>query len=312
MTFTKEQLIEQAKNSIERYTKAVAGFPRHLNVAMDLELARIALASLTAEPVAINDDMAYAFHHALTDGALGADEVEEIKTGLRAAFANVTAPPAPVSVPDDLYKIANHIASAKGGLPNEWQDWAEEIETDIRRAAMLQGAEPVSQRDELPYDPQIAAYEKIMEQAIPDGWVPCSERMPEKCDFDIWVFSPSRGVIDGLQWDGSMFADDEYQFTIHDATHWMRKIYPAGPTEQPARDAYEIERFGIFSVTELSDGLNFRIEQFHFEHENHIESAVPKFALQAIINRLQEHCDGMGIEPLMKILPDSAAPQQEA
>ncbi|MCZ9611517.1 hypothetical protein K9J44_26085 [Enterobacter hormaechei] len=31
-------------------------------------------------------------------------------------------------------------------------------------------AEPVSQRDELPYDPQIAAYEKIMEQAIPDGY----------------------------------------------------------------------------------------------------------------------------------------------
>lgn len=31
--------------------------------------------------------------------------------------------------------------------------------------------EPVSQRDELPYDPQIATYEKIMEQAIPDGYV---------------------------------------------------------------------------------------------------------------------------------------------
>jgi hypothetical protein len=54
-TFTKEQLIEQAKSSIERYTKAVAGFPRHLNVAMDLELARIALASLEAEAEATND-----------------------------------------------------------------------------------------------------------------------------------------------------------------------------------------------------------------------------------------------------------------
>ncbi|MCV2915016.1 DUF551 domain-containing protein, partial [Escherichia coli] len=28
----------------------------------------------------------------------------------------------------------------------------------------------------------------------PDGWISCSERMPEKYDFDIWVFSPSRGV----------------------------------------------------------------------------------------------------------------------
>lgn len=65
----------------------------------------------------------------------------------------------------------------------------------------------------------------------PDGWISCSERMPEKYDFDIWVFSPSRGVLDGLQWDGSMFTDDEYQFVIHDATHWMRKAYPAAPQQ---------------------------------------------------------------------------------
>ncbi|ELD7993381.1 hypothetical protein RKS98_005150 [Citrobacter freundii] len=54
-----------------------------------------AIAAFGAEPVAVNDDMAYAFHHALSDSSLGTDEVEEIKTGLRAAFANVTAPPAP-------------------------------------------------------------------------------------------------------------------------------------------------------------------------------------------------------------------------
>ncbi|EFE8658999.1 DUF551 domain-containing protein [Escherichia coli] len=66
----------------------------------------------------------------------------------------------------------------------------------------------------------------------PDGWISCSERMPEKYDFDIWVFSLSRGVLDGLQWDGSMFTDDEYQFVIHDATHWMRKAYPAAPQQE--------------------------------------------------------------------------------
>ncbi len=31
------------------------------------ELARIALVSLEAGPVAVSDDMAYAFHHALSD-----------------------------------------------------------------------------------------------------------------------------------------------------------------------------------------------------------------------------------------------------
>ncbi|HIB0358198.1 TPA: DUF551 domain-containing protein [Escherichia coli] len=51
--------------------------------------------------VAVNDDMAYAFHHALSDSSPGADEVEEIKTGLRAAFANVTVQLALI-VPDEI------------------------------------------------------------------------------------------------------------------------------------------------------------------------------------------------------------------
>ncbi|EMQ4518859.1 hypothetical protein WG979_004473, partial [Shigella sonnei] len=54
-----------------------------------------------AVPVAVNDDMAYAFHHALSDSSLGSDEIEEIKTGLRAAFANVTIQPEPI-VPDEI------------------------------------------------------------------------------------------------------------------------------------------------------------------------------------------------------------------
>ncbi len=59
-------------------------------------------------PVEINDDMVYAFHHALSDSSLGADEVEEIKAGLRAAFANVTAQPVPV-VPDDWQLVPKKI-----------------------------------------------------------------------------------------------------------------------------------------------------------------------------------------------------------
>ncbi len=51
--------------------------------------------------VEVNDDMAYAFHHALSDSSLGADEVEEIKAGLRAAFANVTVQPVLI-VPDEI------------------------------------------------------------------------------------------------------------------------------------------------------------------------------------------------------------------
>ncbi|HAH0160165.1 TPA: hypothetical protein GE549_22510 [Escherichia coli] len=89
-TITKERIELFIKNPLEN------GLTR----GEQMELARIALASLEAEPVAVNDDMAYAFHHALSDSSLGADEVEEIKAGLRAAFANVTIQPEPV-VPDD-------------------------------------------------------------------------------------------------------------------------------------------------------------------------------------------------------------------
>lgn len=65
-----------------------------------------------------------------------------------------------------------------------------------------------------------------------DRWIPVSERMPDKYDFDIWVFSPSKGIHDGIQWDGCEFADDEYQFKINDVSHWMKKTYPAAPQQE--------------------------------------------------------------------------------
>ncbi|MGS3451774.1 DUF551 domain-containing protein [Klebsiella electrica] len=55
-----------------------------------------------SEPITVTDDMAYAFHHALTDSMIGADDVEEIKTGLRAVFANLTAPVVSAKCPERL------------------------------------------------------------------------------------------------------------------------------------------------------------------------------------------------------------------
>lgn len=102
----------------------------------------------------------------------------------------------------------------------------QELIVTINKYASQLAAEPIAPNDvrEQTAIPQVPV--------TPDGWISCSERMPEKYDFDIWVFSLSRGVLDGLQWDGSMFTDDEYQFVIHDATHWMRKAYPAAPQQE--------------------------------------------------------------------------------
>lgn len=190
-----------------------------------LAALRIALASLEAEPVAVNDDMAYAFHHALSDSSLGADEVEEIKAGLRAAFANVTIQPEPV-VPDE---IALAIETLKQKLVecNRYNYCADAVKgvEDACHAAMLHGAEPVSQTYksqhtqfeqvadlyEMQFDDgrtcafhtdaqkaaqwlqacdgnRVQEYVKLerLRNALsgnspvtPDGWISCSERMPE-------------------------------------------------------------------------------------------------------------------------------------
>ncbi|EWF53084.1 hypothetical protein L393_00847 [Klebsiella pneumoniae MGH 47] len=77
------------------------------SVITDLErniapLYRHAQPAPTCESITVTDDMAYAFHHALTDSMIGADDVEEIKTGLRAVFANLTAPVVSAEYPDRL------------------------------------------------------------------------------------------------------------------------------------------------------------------------------------------------------------------
>ncbi|KQC24292.1 hypothetical protein AML92_21605 [Escherichia coli] len=91
--------------------------------------AQIALVSLEAEPIAVSDDMAYAFHHALSDSSPGADEVEEIKAGLRAAFANVTVQPVLI-VPDEMDLLTCHLDGVTETYADGW---------NACRAAMLKG-----------------------------------------------------------------------------------------------------------------------------------------------------------------------------
>lgn len=176
--------------------------------------------------------------------------------------------PAPVSVPEVVgwEDVPEEITEDDIALASAWAHGFNQC-----RAAMLQGSQPVSQTYKFPVNtpcqdapahiwlqtagvwPEDGELSELTwcshnqhhddtlyvradlvngnSPVTPDGWISCSERMPEKYDFDIWVFSPSRGVLDGLQWDGSMFTDDEYQFVIHDATHWMRKAYPAAPQQ---------------------------------------------------------------------------------
>ncbi|EPY2505840.1 DUF551 domain-containing protein [Escherichia coli] len=154
-------------------------------------------------PVEINDDMAYAFHHALSDSSLGSDEIEEIKTGLRAAFANVTVQPVLI-VPDEIEPDDSNTFDYVDG-------W------NACRAAMLHSAEPVSQAYKLN---ALAGNYPV----TPDGWIRCSERMPEETG-DIIVVSDGI-VMSGISYsrrDGFYIAALEYDDDepIGGVTHWM-------------------------------------------------------------------------------------------
>ncbi|MBB9327422.1 DUF551 domain-containing protein [Escherichia coli] len=164
-------------------------------------------------PVEINDDMAYAFHHALSDSSLGADEVEEIKAGLRAAFANVTIQPEPV-VPDE---IALAIENLKQKLVecNRYNYCADAVKgvEDACRAAMLHGAEPVSQTYKL---------NKLSgnSPATPDGWISCSERMPAQDDW-ILIYSKHGEYMAGQVQGEYVELSDGTLSWLGNALYWM-------------------------------------------------------------------------------------------
>ncbi|HAG9175753.1 DUF551 domain-containing protein [Escherichia coli] len=147
------------------------------------ELARIALASLEADPVA------YIFKHpagklfwALTD------ESNKEQADVIPVYAAAPASVVPDNASEPLayaYKeltpeiMRNHLAVFEryGIAPNDSSTTIQALRIALdgieRSAAMLHGAEPVSNRDELT-----------------DGWVACSKRMP----------SPSTGVIVAAPW----------------------------------------------------------------------------------------------------------------
>ncbi|MGG9111641.1 hypothetical protein [Raoultella ornithinolytica] len=115
LTITRERMQEIAED----------GFLKH---GESKELARMALSAMDGEPVAYIDKQWTLVYY-----------IPPMSMGLKIGDKLYRhAQPAPV-VSEDLYKLANHIASSKSGLPDEWLDWAEELETDIRRAAMLNG-----------------------------------------------------------------------------------------------------------------------------------------------------------------------------
>ncbi|EFO3457841.1 DUF551 domain-containing protein [Escherichia coli] len=259
--------------------------------------ARIALASLEAEPVAwahrlINkrNGVVHPWVYGSAEACPSEGDIFNIEV-----MPLYTAPPAPVAVPECFKRLLHHAYGMTMG-----HDWNKGTmaghhraklcqAVDECRAAMLQGAdgtltnegtmqlsgnseqiEPVSNRDELPldylqghkdglewaaqlaeanhpqtgdwlYDDQIDLARAIRKgpdmptvqggnsPVTPDGWISCSERMPEKgqnvlisVNFDSSLVEP---LICSARYTGSTFRRGDATIKpgngIEQATHWM-------------------------------------------------------------------------------------------
>ncbi len=172
---------------------------RHAPPEVVRELARIALASLEAEPVA------YIFKHpagklfwALTD------ESNKDQSDVIPVYA---APPVPV-VPEEK------------PMPNPLKMYAVDAVAAIAevrgwnscRAAMLHGAEPVSQTYKLN---ELSGNSPV----TPDSWISCSERMPN--DTQWCVVNTEYGYYVQCWSEGQGWLGDDISIPECDVINWM-------------------------------------------------------------------------------------------
>ncbi|ADF60872.1 Uncharacterised protein [Enterobacter cloacae] len=172
ITFTKEQLIASAHARIEFAEMMLAGELEPLKErtwSIELELARIALASLEAEPVGevseqrdglVMDgtvDLGGASTHRIIKGA---SKMKRLPLGTKF----YTAPPAPVSVPDAMEMDDDFDSAFEHGKAVGW---------NACRAAILQGADGNSPAHSgcRPAQNCISPAQCGNSPAIPDGWV---------------------------------------------------------------------------------------------------------------------------------------------
>lgn len=206
-----------------------------------MELARIALASLEAEPVA------YIFKHPA--GKLFwslTDESNKEQADVIPVYAAAPASVVPDNASEPLayaYKeltpeiMRNHLAVFEryGIAPNDSSTTIQALRIALdgieRSDAMLHGAEPVSQTYKLN---QLSGNSPVTQ----DSWISCSERMPEKgqnvlisVNFDSSLVEP---LICSARYTGSTFRRGDATIKpgngIEQATHWM-------PLPEPPQEA---------------------------------------------------------------------------
>ena len=157
------------------------------------ELARIALASLEAEPVCVIDQSNLDYLKSGSD----ADVWPASRTEMGDVLLYRTAPPAPVSVPAAMEMDDDFDSAFEHGKAVGWNAY---------RAAMLQGADGNA-------------------PVISDGWVACSERMPETMVSVLVTGTWFHHAV--AFWDGFSWCDLDFEQPV---SHWMP--LPAAPQQE--------------------------------------------------------------------------------
>ncbi|EPA0307175.1 DUF551 domain-containing protein [Enterobacter hormaechei subsp. steigerwaltii] len=243
------------KHAVQAVADLKAGYTLgHADVAILNELARIALASLEVEPVAymykdnLHADARFSLHTRF--GNWSQEDINEYEI---TEIPLYTAPPAPVSVPDDVsgplahaYKeltptfMRNHIdVFERYGIYPDGSAGIQAMRIALdgmnRRAAMLQGAEPVTTAYKLPAN------------------TPCKDA-PEH----IWLQTagvwPENGEFSELTWCSDNQHQDDTLYVRADVVTGNSPVIPEGwvavpvePTEDMIVNGFESEPDESFS-----------------------------------------------------------------
>ncbi|EEY3947971.1 DUF551 domain-containing protein [Escherichia coli] len=204
-TFTDKELIKEIKERIGS-----------LDVRDNIERRayEIALASLEADPVA------YIFKHpagklfwALTD------ESNKEQSDVIPVYAAPPVPVVPAALPENDDEDGHDIDYLE---PSEVYSLGRTAGWNACRAAMLHGAEPVSQTYKL-NEPSGNS------PVIPDGWISCSERMPPQDDW-ILIYSKHGEYMAGQVQGEYVELSDGTLSWLGNALYWM-------PLPEPPQEA---------------------------------------------------------------------------
>ena len=283
-TITREQLHERAREKVKSLEFAVtqtAFADSRAELEEELELARIALASLEAEPVishvgsknALDDIVAFIKSnrnptlkdhnqvserlfqdncHGISNHVIEyikriGEELEELRS------AQDSAPPAPESVTDYPETLPCPVMLEPGlrfgkGVPTRTMLGALQ-----RRAEYYAEIEAMTPEQRAEHDAGMKEFAAMLQGAdgnspvIANGWVACSERMPVENDI-VLVVDDGYFVCEAQYRDGDFYSaargnGEFFETTCRDVELWMP--LPAAPQQEVAQAlAKGMERYG--------------------------------------------------------------------